>query len=355
MQLASNTPIIVRMKEMDEIGDKTVKELGLHFVEPDMGLLTKFQENIRYLSGKLGNEVLIPIPTKEGFLEKPLTSDQSKEIDKLLGEKYAGAAVQLQDKLATSVVIKESGEEMVSLPLLFKTNNVPLSLSNVPFHEACGEWAGKERVFWARKGVSEKILKAGKALQSLEIVLHLEDAFRPVGVQEGLFFRRVKLTLQQHPDWAQDWKKVWAEARSKTAVSPFMAGHKSGAAVDITLRRADGTPLPLGNKYPEGGPKVAVRFPFITQEEWSTRQLYTLTMEMSGLRIYPYENWHASSGDLSAGIAAFSDTEVILNYNGIYGPIKGFDLKTGEVEPYGVDEYFKPFYTEDELKQVLIK
>ena len=318
------------MKEMDEIGDKTEKELELHFVEPDMGLLTKLQENIRYLSDKLGNKVLTPIPPKEGFLEKPLTSDQSKEIDKLLGEKYAVAAVQLQDRLANSVTITESGEKMVSLPLLFKNKGVPLSLSTVPFHEACGEWAGKERVFWIREGVSEKILKAGEALKPLGIMLHLEDAFRP--------------------DWEQDWKKVWAEARSKTAVSPFMAGHKSGAAVDITLRRVDGAPLPLGNKYPEGGPKVAVRFPFITQEEWSTRQLYTLTMEMSGLRIYPYENWHASSGDLSAGIVAFSDTEVTPNYHGIYGPIKGFDLKTGEVEPYEVSEYFKPFYTEDELK-----
>ena len=117
----------------------------------------------------------------------------------------------------------------------------------------------------------------------------------------------------------------------------------------------DGTSLPLGNSYPEGGPKVAVRFPFITQEEWSTRQLFTLTMEMAGLRIYPYENLHASFGDLSAGITGFSDTEVTPNYNGIYGPIKGFNLKTGEVEPYSIDEYFKPFYEESKLRQMLVK
>ena len=342
------------MRELDRIGEQAGRELGLCFVEPDVKVSNELFENLKTLSGRLNKQIPPPIIPAEGFLKESLTASQSKDIDKLLGEKYARAAVQLQDKLATSVVIKESGEEMVSLPLLFEKNNVPLSLSGVPFHEVCGEWSGKERVFWTRKGVSEKILNAGKALQALGIVLHLEDAFRPIGVQEGLFLRRVKLTLQQHPDWAQDWKKVWAEARSKTAVSPFMSGHKSGAAVDITLRKINGTPLPLGNKYPEGGPKVAVRFPFITQEEWSTRQLFTQTMEMSDLRIYPYENWHSSFGDLSAGIAAFSDTEVTPNYNGIYGPIKGFDLKTGEIEPYKADGYFKPFYAENELMQLLV-
>jgi len=345
----------MRMKEVDDLGRLKEKELGLVFVEPKMKLLNELRENVKYLSGELNKQIPLPTPPREGFLKEPLTASQSKEIDRLLGEKYAEVAVQLQDKLAASVVIKESDEKMVSLPLLFKGDNIPLSLSSVPFHEACGEWAGKERVFWTRKSVSEKILKAGKALQPLGIMLHLEDVFRPVGVQEGLFFRRVKLTLQQHPDWAYEWKKVWAEARSKTAVSPFMAGHKSGAAADITLRKMDGTSLPLGNSYPEGGPKVAVRFPFITQEEWSTRQLFTLTMEMAGLRIYPYENWHASFGDLSAGITGFSDTEVTPNYNGIYGPIKGFNLKTGEVEPYSIDEYFKPFYEESKLRQMLVK
>ncbi len=342
------------MKEMDTIGKQAGNELGLSFIKTDTKLLRGLQENVRHLSFALNKQVPLPTPPEEGFLKDPLTASQSQAIDRLLGERYADAAVQLQDKLASSVEINESGERMVSLPSLFSNENIPLSLSTLPFHEACGEWAGKQRVFWLREGVSEKVLKAGKALQSLGIVLHLEDAFRPEGVQEGLVFRRVKLTLEQHPHLAQDWKKVWAEARSKTAINPFMAGHKSGAAVDITLRRMDGTPLPLGNHYPEGGPKVAVRFPFVTQEEWSTRQLHTQTMEMSGLRVYPYENWHASSGDLSAGIAAFSDTEITPNYQGVYGPIRGFNMDTGEVDPYSVDEYFKPFFSEGELMKALV-
>lgn len=343
------------MRELEIVSRRAERELGLRFVAPDSKHLDELFKNINDLSTRLGTQVPQPVVPKNGFLRESLTDSQSQGVESLLGNTYAEAAVRLQDKLAASVVINESGEGMVSLPQLFRSGHVPLSLSDTPFHEACGEWAGKERLFWVRKGVSEKVLKAGEALQPLGIILHLEDAFRPMGVQEGLFFRRVKLILQQHPNWAGDWKKVWAEARSKTAVSPFMAGHKSGAAIDVTLRRSDGTPLPLGNKYPEGGSRVATSFPFVTQEEWSTRQLFMQTMEMSGLRIYPYENWHASFGDLSAGIAEFSDAEVTPNYRSIYGPIKTFDLQTGNVKPYRVDEYSKPFYTEEELMHLLVK
>jgi len=335
------------MKEI--IIKETESKLGLKFVETSPRLLNELNGNIKLLSEMLGKRVPLPNPPSYGFLETPLTSEQSKKIEGLFGENYAELAVNLQDKLAESVVIEELGEKMVSLPMLFQSKDIPLSLSTTPFNEASGKWAGKERVFWTRQSVSEKVLKAAEALQHLEFMLHIEDCFRPMGVQEGLFSRRIKLLLEEHPDWVQDWKKVWAEARSKTAFSPFMAGHKSGAAIDITIRRLDGTPLPLGNKYPEGGAKVALRFPFVTQEEWSTRQLFSLTMEMSGLRVYPYENWHASFGDLSAGIAAFSDIDVTTNYHGNYGPIKDFDPKTGEIVPYNRDEYFKPFYSEDEL------
>lgn len=351
LHIASNTPIIVTMKEIDLAFERVV---GLRFVEPDLKATVALNQQINVLSSILGKETFMHEAPTKGFLDKPLNQEQAKQIESRLGEEYANDAVMLQNKLDKSVKIVEKGERMVSLPLLFKDYGVRLSLSVLPFNEACGNWAGKERVFWARETVANKILFAGQALQTIGIMLHLEDGFRPLGVQEGLFFRRVKLTLQNHPEWVNDWNKIWAEARSKTAITPHMAGHKSGAALDITLQKLDGSTLPLGNKYPEGGPKVAVKFPFVTQEEWSTRQLFTATMEMAGLRIYPYENWHASYGDLSAGIKAFSNSEVTSNYSTAYGPIKGFDFETGKIEPYSPEEYFKPFYTEGELRQQLL-
>ncbi|MGD9129318.1 MAG: M15 family metallopeptidase [Candidatus Woesebacteria bacterium] len=321
---------------------------NINFVEPDSTLLTKLYDELEIIANNLGLQLNLPTLPKKGFLLGPLTSQQEGAVLQLLGHEYASAAVNLQDKLK-EIPVRENNERMVSLPKIFEKEDLPLSLSSLPFHEACGEWGGKLRVFWVRERVAERIVKAAKALQAIGVILHLEDAFRPVGVQEGLFYRRIKMILQQHPEWKKDWDKVWIEARSKTAICPWMAGHKSGAAIDITLRYSYGNPLPLGNKYPEGGPKVAVHYPYMTQEQWSTVQLFTMAMEMSGLRIYPYENWHASFGDLSAGIAPFSASQVTNHYTADYGPIKNFDLKTGEIEPYEVEDYFSPFFTKEEL------
>lgn len=342
------------MKEADRIDvQKAEQALGICFVESRQDLLDQLDEQIAKLADNLGVQPYrLEIPAR-GFLSNPLSPEQDKQVNQLIGPQYADSAVELQDRL-TVIPIKEGGEKMISLPLLFSENNVPLSLSEIPFHEACGQWAGKKRIFWVREGVAGRILKAAQALETLDIALHIEDAFRPMGVQEGLFYRRVGMILQQHPEWANEWDKVWLEARSKTAVSPWMAGHKSGAALDITLRRkTDRQPLPLGNTYPEGGPKVAIHYPYVTQEEWSTRQLFAATMEMAGLGIYPYENWHASFGDLSAGISAISHSETNPNYTAMYGPIKGFNIETGEVDPYPAEEYFASFFTREELLRSL--
>lgn len=321
--------------------------LSLEWVAVDADLLEQLQQTLEAIAQSLGTQTPEVIPP-ERFLRKPLTKSQDAAISLHLQESYAQAALQLQDALM-SVTIAESAEKMVAVPKLFAEYGVPLSLSSLPFHAACGEWGGKPRVFWARAQVADKVLRAAQALQQQGFMIHLEDCFRPLGVQEGLFKRRVQLTLAEHPEWITDWDKVWQEARSKTAISPWMAGHKSGAAVDITLRTLEGEPLPLGNAYPEGGPKVALVYPYVTQAQWSTRQLFSVSMELAGLRLYPYENWHASWGDLSAAIVQGSTSEAQQNYVTQYGPIKGFDPQTGDILPYNPEEYFHPFFTKEEL------
>lgn len=338
------------MKEKNRIDNPGLeKKLGIGFVKVNQEAFDKLVNHIDVLAKSLN----VSAPTlnlpENGFLSDDLTSEQELEINKCLGPEYARMSVELQDKLS-GVEMTEGNEIMVSLPKLFNDSKVPLSLSTVPFHEACGEWAGKERLFWVRKSVADKLLQAGTALNLIGLQFHLEDAFRPLGVQEGLFLRRVKNTLLQHPDWNNRWDLIWTEARSKTAVNPWMAGHKSGAAIDTTLRTLDGIPLLVGNSYPEGGPKVAIHYPYITQEQWSNRQIFKNVTEMVGLIIYPYENWHVSSGDLSSAIKINSITEVIPSFKTIYGPIKGFDKNTGEIDAYKREEYFQPFYNIDDLK-----
>lgn len=330
------------------------QRLGIHFIKANTALADELNSQIKIIGNNLGVPTSMPEMPARGFIDKTLSIEQRREIDQLIDHEYANDAMDLQDRL-TTIPVRETGERMVHLPTLFERHNVSLSLSDLPFHEACGDWAGKKRIFWAREQVAESLVKAGNALDSVDIVLHIEDAFRPIGVQEGLFLRRAKMILKEHPEWIDDWDKVWTEARSKTAISPLMAGHKSGAALDITLRnKSNGEPLSIGNKYPEGGAKVALRYPYVTQEEWTNRQLFVLTMEMAGLRRYPYETWHISYGDLSAGISADSDIEITSGYEAMYGPIAGFNT-SGEVIPYPTDKYNQPFYSQSELLEIIKK
>ena len=282
-------------------------------------------------------EFQISIP--DFFLVEPLSEDQRKLVDAQLGEFYAQRSVSQQEAIAT-VPIKESSEKMAFLPKLFQERGLPLSLSDIPFNKACGEWADKPRVFWVRESMADRLLILARALFEANLLFHIEDAFRPIGVQEGLFKRRVDWIITEHPDW--DWQAVITEAKSKTAVSPRLASHKSGAAIDITLRKiSDGSPLDLGNKYPEGGALVAVDCPFVTAEQWQTRQLFANSFRMAGFAIYDGEDWHASYQDNLAGV---SNGNVIDRYVAKYGPIKSFSLETGQIlEVYDLNEYDKPF------------
>lgn len=329
--------------------------IGISFVRPDNHKFKILQDDLGVVAEFLGTRPPdLRVPPR-GFLSRPLIESQKKHIDQMLGPAVAREGVALQDRLDI-VPIRENGERMISIPKLFERAGIPLSLSQAPFNSACGKWAGKQRVYWVRENVAQRLLLAGQSLKKIGLVMHLEDAFRPFEVQEGLFLRRIQLILQEHSDWVDDWDRVWTEARSKTAVAPWMAGHTSGAAVDITLQTLQGKPLPLGNSYPDGGPRVALHFPYLTQEEWSTRMLFAHTMELSGLRIYPYENWHASFGDLSASITFGENVDITPDYTTQYGPIKGFNQSSGEIEAYNESEYLTPFYKkEDLLWEVLSK
>lgn len=280
------------------------------------------------------------ISSPDFFLVKPLSGEQHRVVDAKLANFYAQRSVS-QQEVITTVPIEESLERMVFLPSLFQEAGIPLSLSDLPFNKACGEWADKPRVFWVRESMARRLVVLGEALSKVDLFFNIEDAFRPVGVQEGLFKRRVDWILNEHPDW--DWEDVLTEAKSKTAVSPRLASHKSGAAIDITLRRiSDGSPLDLGNKYPEGGALVAIDCPFVTLEQWQTRQIFANSFRMAGFAIYPGEDWHASFNDNLAGVSG--DT-VIEGYRARYGPIKRFSWDTGEIlEVYNENEYDKVFF-----------
>lgn len=273
------------------------------------------------------------------FLTEPLTPEQVSRINDNETAGIAAYCVGLQEELET-VPIQETREPMTHLPSLFSSLGIPITFSEVPFHAACAEWAGKQREFWVRQSVANRLVIASRLLEPTGAQLHIEDAFRPVGVQEGLFKRRVAWTKRDHPDWSED--QITAEAMSKTAVKPRLASHKAGAAIDALLRdKNTGELLDFGHNYPDGGALVFPRTPFVTFEQWRNRQLFQLASGLSDLTLYVGEDWHVSYGD---NLASLDETgHVRTDYTAKYGPIKEFNHETGEV----ID-----VYAEEEMNSV---
>lgn len=301
--------------------------IELKTVEPDLLRVRQMESLIERVGNFLNSDsVSFQTNIPDEFLILPLNADQRKLLDSKLALNYAANAIGLQDQIAR-VPIVENFEPFIYLPDLFAREAVTVEFSDIPFHAACGEWAGKHRDFWTRVRVGERLLRLGKAFNSIGLSIHFEDGFRPVGVQEGLFKRRVEWTGAEHPDWTFD--QIILEARSKTAVTPRLASHKGGAAVDITLNTLEGIPLDLGNKYPEGGALVNLDCPFITQEQWETRQIFARAAQIAGFAVYPGEDWHVSTGDNLASLNVSQNLRP--SYKAVYGPIKNFDRITGEV------------------------
>jgi D-alanyl-D-alanine dipeptidase len=322
---------------------KIEESFGLRFEQPDHNFIAGLQEKIDRISRTLGKSNFLVSPPQRGLLTQSITTEQRKVFDEVLGPIYAKGKVEAQN-LLRSVPIVESGERMLSIEETLEREGLSATYSETPFHQACGDWAGKPRVFWLREQVMGKVAQASRALGEVGAYLHFEDAFRPEGVQEGLFKRRFEWVVRDHPDW--ELEKVYEETRSKTTIAPYLAGHKGGASIDVTLRDQNGDQLPLGNQYPEGGMLVFLDCPYLTKEEWATRQLFRAPFYLLDFYVNPAEDWHVDFGGLNHPTISMNNE----GYHAIYGPIKGFDQATGAIEPYDSSDYYKDFYSMEQLE-----
>jgi D-alanyl-D-alanine dipeptidase len=275
-----------------------------------------------------------------GFLDHSLSADQLKKINEIETNKIAKYCVEVQGHLS-AVPINENFDKMVFLPTYLNEVGVNASYSNTAFHDSCGIYAGKPREFWARAKFAQRIAIMGLLLDSIELSLHVEDAFRPVGVQEGLFARRVRWTELDHPKWTRE--QIIIEAKSKTAVSPRLASHKAGAAIDTLLTtKVTKEPIDFGHAYPDGGALVFPKSIFLTKDQWMNRQLFQISAQLSGLTLYVGEDWHVSFGDNLAALDLKGNVD--MAYIAQYGPVKEFSKITGEIiNVYNGDEYDKTF------------
>lgn len=257
------------------------------------------------------------------FLATPLTIQQKTAINTTETPITARDAKQYHTKIQ-SIPIKECGEPLVDLRDAEQAKRQLWSFTKKPYHEACGAWAGKQRLFLVRETVAKKVAQLSDLLKSVDTTIHFEDGFRPTGVQEGLFTRRIAMARETHPDWNE--AEIMLEARSKTAYTPRLAAHKAGAALDIRLKTiSSGAFHQIGNTHPEGGEIVRLDTPYVTQEEWQNRKILQFFAASVDFLMYPYEDWHICYGDAThATVHGAIDVAK-------YGPIKEYDAKTGRL------------------------
>lgn len=345
----SKLELLTASNDLQDIQDLEERH-GLDFVGPDQAMLDAFVERCDKM-GSLDDHDLSLISTlglaeaenvsltlPSGFLRTPLSSEQKKSINASETEEVAKTSVKMQDGLI-NVPIDETLERLVSIEETLADHSITASYSRLPFHEACGDWAGKQRLFWVRENFGQHLALLGLLVAKIGLSLHFEDAFRPVGVQEGLFKRRIDWTRTDHPEWPED--RVIEEARSKTAITPRLASHKAGAAVDLRLTAAS-SPLDIGHDYPEGGALVYLHSPFVTQEQWQNRQTLYVASRLANLAMYVGEDWHLSYGDNLASLN--ENLEPRRGYVARYGPIKDFNPESGEITyTYALEELDKVF------------
>ena len=293
--------------------------------------LIQFRMKLQRIVDRIGGDVPeLAVPKR--ILARELDKDQRILLNEALTLPYAERNV-MQQQALKEVLIQEADppEHMVPLAPVFEERGLTATFSTNEIHAACGEWAKKERVFWLRARVAEKVALVCEGLNAVDLMPHIEDCWRHEEVQRGLYIRRIIDFAQRYEEYEWDWQQVRMAARSFTASSPGLAGHMAGAAVDFRAREQKGEKafLPLGNDYPEGGAACSIDFPYITLEEWETRTLFTVVARLAGLKLLPTEDWHASHGDRGLGMDG-----TVRMLQAIYGPVQDFDPASGAVVLY---------------------
>lgn len=278
-------------------------------------------------SNRLGRvaDDIISEASERLFLTAPLSDNDMKTISDKETIRSARDAEDFRSKVA-AVKINESMEPLVDLRNTNEALNNIWTFTKLGYHEACGEWAGKDKLFLVRSSVACRLSDLASKLILLDSKIHFQDGFRPLGVQEGLFSRRIRMAKEAHPDW--NGEQILLEARSKTAFTPRFAAHKAGAAVDVSLYNyVSGDFHDIGQGYPNGGELVRQNTEFLTQKQWQNRKILEHVARSCGLLMYPYESWHLCYGDTTAAVVLGGK----LPYVAQYGPIKSYDSKTGKI------------------------
>jgi D-alanyl-D-alanine dipeptidase len=208
----------------------------------------------------------------------------------------------------TAHPVHECNEPLVSIPEAAQAASVSILCPQAPHPPAAG--VGRPRDHRLRRGNVQPLLNAATDFDRQGMTLVVEDALRSIEWQ-----RRAAASnriIEGFAEMLVQTNSTMSDheiARSLTCIvapTPKTAGHMAGAAVDVSIRLADGSELDRGGRYPDLSERMPMDSPFLSSKQREARELVSSIMAGHGFSAYPYEFWHYSRGDAHAAVATQS-------------------------------------------------
>lgn len=177
-----------------------------------------------------------------------------------------------------SVIIKESGEDMVPIPHSDKVILLENSLA--------------QKYPITRERIAQKILEVADVLPE-KLILGIQETFRPREVQIHYRERKFEQLAELYPEKSEE--EIWQIV--DTYISRPGGPHQTGGAIDLTLVwKETGEPLDMGTEFglPDGASYTNSEK--VSWEAQAHRYLLWSYMTSVGFRNYPSEWWHYEYG-----------------------------------------------------------
>ncbi|WP_086381977.1 M15 family metallopeptidase [Caballeronia sordidicola] len=213
----------------------------------------------------------------------------------------------LADRRIRNIAIAENGESFVNLATFSQKISVDLSRTLIS--------SRSEFFLFARKTVAERLLIANEALPT-GLQLLVTEAYRPLSQQRASFQRYVAKVRGSYPGISDD---EVLDIASRYVAPPDVAGHPTGAAVDLTLQQTGGSHVEMGSVLnamdSESSGACYTACTFIPKTATANRKILANAMERAGFVNYPSEWWHWSYGDRYWAV-------VTQQAQAVYGPVE---------------------------------
>ncbi|NTZ06050.1 dipeptidase [Burkholderia metallica] len=220
----------------------------------------------------------------------------------------SSTVIPLSDPAVRSIALQESHEGFVDLATFHDRIAVDLSRAHVE--------NTSPHFLKVRRGVAERLAAAARTLPAV-LRLYVKEGYRPLSLQRDYFtghLAHLRRTLNPLPS-----DEALYELASHYVAPPEVAGHPTGAAVDLTLMSADGTELDMGCMLDatdqESSGACYTHNAFISRPAARNRQILIDALTRAGFTNYPSEWWHWSFGDRYWAVMQNES-------HAIYGPVE---------------------------------